>query len=235
MNTVKPFTPIQYIIGKTEFLGSDFIVNEDVLIPRPETEILVEVAVEMASIMQAYSAISGASGLCGRSLKLLDLCTGSGNIAISLTKKITNCKITASDISSKALTVAGRNAGANGLSGAIEFIESDLFENINDRYDIIVSNPPYIARHEFDTLQEEVRFEPRIALDGGDDGLEFYRRIFIEAHRYLKKGGYVIAEIGYGQARPINEIIVQDGKFKLVDMRKDHNGIDRIITAKWIN
>jgi len=225
MNTVKPFTPIQYIIGVTEFLGSDFIVNEDVLIPRPETEMLVEIAVE-----RAFSFQSSAVGL-----NILDLCTGSGNIAISLTKKITNCKIAASDISDKALAVARKNAGANGVSGAIEYIESDLFENINGKYDIIVSNPPYIARHEFDTLQEEVRFEPRIALDGGDDGLEFYRRIFREAHKFLKKSGYVIVEIGYGQAKAINGIIVRAGNFKLVDIRKDHNGIDRIITAKWIN
>ncbi len=158
MRPIAPHTPIQYIVGKTEFCGIDFAVDERVLIPRPETELLVEKVIELA-------------GVCGRDLRILDLCTGSGNIAITLTKALTNCRIVASDISEDALDVARSNAAKNGVSGRVEFVRSDLFTDVAGSFDIIASNPPYIARAEFGSLQKEVLREPRIALDGGDDGL----------------------------------------------------------------
>jgi len=254
MKIVRPYTPIQYIIGKTEFLGLDFAVDENVLIPRPETEWLVEVVIEkFRSICDAPHAIPYTR------YAILDLCTGSGNIAISLmtrlcpapahsrspranaepgealTKKSADCKIVASDISDRALEVARRNAVLNGVSGKIEFVKSDLFESIYGKFDIIVSNPPYIARHEFEDLQKEVLMEPRMALDGGQDGLDFYRKIFSQAPKHLNRGGYVIIEIGYAQRRPIEGIMNDSGFFRCLEVRKDHNDIDRIIIAKWIN
>ena len=222
MNTIMPFTPVQYIIGHAEFCGLDIAVNENVLIPRPETELLVDKAVEVAKSQKT-------------DVRALDLCTGSGNIAIALTKGVSACRIVASDISGGALEVARSNADRFGVSGKIEFVKSDLFDKINDRFDIIVSNPPYIAKFEFETLQKEVLREPRIALDGGDDGLDFYRKIIASAPAYLRPGGYVLFEIGFGQAAEIKKIISASGNFNIIEVAKDFNGIDRVITLQWIN
>lgn len=222
MKTVEPFTPVQYIIGKTEFCGLEFLVNEDVLIPRPETEMLVE----------STLGILKEGRRAGDELSILDLCTGSGNIAIALTKNLHDCKIVASDISKNALLTARRNAAMNGVSEDINFVESDLFRNIEGRFDIIVSNPPYIARHEFPELQQEVLKEPRIALDGGEDGLDFYRRIITDAPGHLKDNGYLIVEIGYGQLRSIENIIRGVTGMKPVEVKKDFNGIDRVVVVK---
>ncbi|MFH1189541.1 MAG: peptide chain release factor N(5)-glutamine methyltransferase [Candidatus Omnitrophota bacterium] len=230
IKTVKPYTPIQYVIGSAEFCGLDFRVDERVLIPRPETELLVE-SVERLAACRLFH---------GNRVDILDLCTGSGNIAVSLavrslTNGITNCKIVASDISADALEVAARNAECNGVGGKIEFVHSDLFSDISSRFDIIVSNPPYIAESEFPSLQEEVLREPRIALHGGVDGLDFYRRIFGRIPEYLKPGGHAAVEIGYLQKDAVAGIIADGGAFEAVEAVRDHNGIDRVITAKWIN
>ncbi|MBI5123858.1 MAG: peptide chain release factor N(5)-glutamine methyltransferase [Candidatus Omnitrophica bacterium] len=222
IKTIEPYTPLQYIIGKEKFFGLDFIVNEDVLIPRPETEVLVE------AVLNIVNSIPNTQ----YPIRMLDLCTGSGCIAISLTKREPNCKIAASDISEKALEVARENARLNGLSGNISFIKSDLFDNIEGEFDIIVSNPPYIARHEFDELQKEVLREPRIALDGGADGLDFYRRIFLEAPRHLKPEGYLLTEIGFGQLEGIKDIIENNKGFEILEVRKDQYGIDRVIVLR---
>ncbi|MCM8761519.1 MAG: peptide chain release factor N(5)-glutamine methyltransferase [Candidatus Omnitrophica bacterium] len=229
IQTIEPHTPIQYIIGKTEFCGLEFEVDERVFIPRPETEILVEIASKLAS--------GGTSA--GRSVRILDLCTGSGCIAISLacrlTKAITNCKIIASDISEAALCVARSNAAYHGVLENIDFIESDVFGKIEGRFDIIISNPPYIARHEFAVLQKEVLKEPAIALDGGEDGLDFYRRIIHLSPFYLKKDGYILMEIGYGQRKAIEEIVKSFGLLRVVEVKTDHNGIERVLVARWIS
>ena len=175
-NTVKPHTPLQYIIGKEKFFGLDFIVNEDVFIPRPETEILVNTVLDTIDTIRNtlnHSLRSG-SGQARDTIRILDLCTGTGNIAISLTKNTRNCKISASDISEKALDVARENARINGVHDLVDFVKSDLFSDISGKFDIIVSNPPYIARYEFKTLQKEVLREPVLALDVGEDGLDFY-------------------------------------------------------------
>ena len=187
MRTIEPYTPIQYVMGTTSFCGLEFLVDERVLIPRPETELLVETVIGIAGTKESDRGV----------VDILDLCTGSGNIAISLTKSLTNCRIVASDVSSDALDVARRNAVRNGLCDKIDFVKSDIFNGIDGQFDIIASNPPYIARYEFPTLQEEVLREPILALDGGEDGLDFYRRIVSAAPGYLKRGGSIVMEIGY--------------------------------------
>lgn len=228
MKTVEPFTPVQYIIGHEKFCGLDFVVNEDVLIPRPETELLVETARELI----VGTRVQGPGSL------VLDLCTGSGCIAIALagalTKDAIDCKIVASDISDKALDIARSNAQRLGVSDKVDFLNSDLFTNINGKFDIIISNPPYIAKSEFDTLQKEVLREPRIALAGGHDGLDFYRRIIKDAPSHLNPGGHILFEVGFGQAGKVKSII-ESGGFNVVAVNKDFNGIDRVVIAKWIN
>lgn len=226
MKTIEPFTPIQYIIGHAEFRGLDIAVNENVLIPRPETELLVGKAIEVARVK-------------GQRVRILDLCTGSGCIAVSLAHSLTKsaiaCRIVVSDISEGALSIARSNASRHGVSDKIEFIKSDLFNQITGKFDIIVSNPPYIARFEFETLQKEVLREPRIALDGGEDGLDFYRKIIEEAPSYLRPGGHILFEIGFGQVSEIKEIIDSVGNLKIIEVAKDFNGIDRVIISQWIN
>jgi release factor glutamine methyltransferase len=222
MTPIATHTPIQYITGKAEFCGIDFAVDERVLIPRPETEHLVEKVIELARV-------------CGRDPRILDLCTGSGNIAITLTKALTNCRIVASDISEDALDVARSNAAKNGVSDRIEFVKSDLFTNVEGLFDIIASNPPYIASSDFDTLQKEVLREPRIALDGGDDGLLFYRNILRTSMLHLKPDGHIVFEIGFGQLSGIRQIINNIGQFNVAEVIKDWRGIDRIVVVTWIN
>jgi len=240
IKAVEPYTPIQYITGSAEFCGLDFRVDHRVLIPRPETELLVEAVIEIAAFR----------GTRTETIKILDLCTGSGNIAVALavrlrpstlseteglTKSISNCRITASDISPDAIEVARLNAIRNGVYDEIEFKKSDLLLDVDGRFDIIVSNPPYIARDEFPSLQEEVKREPRIALDGGEDGLDFYRRIVAALPGHLKRGGSLVMEIGYGQRAALAGIIGDSGLFRLSDIKRDHNGIDRVVIAEWIN
>lgn len=230
MTPVAPHTPIQYITGRAEFCGIDFAVDERVLIPRPETELVVEKVADLAMATEA-------------DLRILDLCTGSGNIAVSLmvrlcsplTKSPTNCRMVASDVSEDALVVARCNAAKNGVSERIEFVRSDLFADLTGLFDIIVSNPPYIATPEFGSLQKEVLREPRIALDGGYDGLSFYRKILSESMLYLKPDGRIVFEIGYGQLDGIFKIVEKVGRFRVAEVKKDWRGIDRIVVAEWIN
>ena len=171
--------PLQYILNSQEFFGIDFYVDENVLIPQPDTETLV---IETIKIIRKEN----------RSLKILDLCTGSGAIGICLARE-NNVKVTASDISKKALEVAKKNCTMN--NARINLVESDLFENIKDKFDIIVSNPPYIETSVIKTLSPEVRHEPRIALDGGEDGLDFYRRIAEEYNLLVSAGSDYHGEI----------------------------------------
>lgn len=222
--------PIQYILGKAEFMGLEFKVTPDVLIPRPETEILVEAVIKYAA----------ASRRQADDFKILDVATGSGCIAVSLAKLIPGAKITATDISKSALSVAKHNSRLNDVSGRIEFIQSDLFTGGQARpvrYDIIVSNPPYIPAKEIDTLQMEVRNEPRLALDGGGDGLDFYRRIIDGSGGRIKESGVLIMEMGFKQKRKIKNIFQKYENFEIIEVIKDYNNIDRVIIAreKWIN
>ena len=209
--------PLQHITHMQEFMKMEFYVNEEVLIPRPDTETLVEEVIEIANKMNKP--------------KILDLCTGSGIIAISLDKNIKDAEIYAIDISDKALDVARKNA--NKLGANVKFIKSDLFENIeNIKFDIIVSNPPYIKKDDIEHLSKEVKNEPEIALDGGIDGLDFYRKIANQALEYLKFGGYLCFEIGYDQKEDVTKIIEDENKYIDTYCKKDLYGNDRIIITK---
>ena len=206
--------PLQHITHRQEFMKMDFYVNENVLIPRPDTEILVEEVINIASKINDP--------------KILDLCTGSGAIAISLSKKFPDAEIIGADISEKALEVAQKNA--KNLDANVKFIKSNLFENIpKTKFDIIVSNPPYIKKEDIQYLSEEVKKEPLIALNGGTDGLSFYRKIANEAIEYLKLGSYLCFEIGYDQKEEVINIIENEQKYKGTYCKKDLYGNDRVI------
>ena len=212
--------PLQYIAGRETFMGLDFIVNKDVLIPRPETEILVNEVFRHA----------------GHGIKILDLCTGSGNIAISLAKMIEGAQIIATDISVSALDTARKNASIHGVDKQIEFYQGDLFQAlpVDKRYkfDIIVCNPPYVKRADIDFLQEEVRCEPHHALDGGIDGLDFYRRLAEAAQDFLAPGGSLFLEMGFDQAQDVANIFNSKRAFKIKKIKEDLAGIDRVV---WIS
>lgn len=209
--------PLQYILGEQYFMGLKFLVNKDVLIPRPDTEILVY---EVLELVKKHN----------ENVKILDLCTGSGCIAISLAKNVENAEIFASDISNKALIVAENNSKLNETN--VKFLKSDMFQDIEEKdFDIIVSNPPYIASGDMASLSKEVLEEPHGALDGGADGLNFYRCIAENALNYLNKNGTLALEIGYNQAEGIFDILK---KFKYNNIRlvKDYSGNDRVIIAQ---
>lgn len=208
--------PIQHIIGKAYFFGEDFIVNEHVLIPRDETEILVKKAVEIA---QSQS-----------SLKILDIGTGSGCIACILAK-LTNAQVLGTDISTDALQIALENSSKLGLFNKAIFRKSDIFSNIKkyEKFDIIISNPPYIPQKEKNNLQIEVDFEPDTALFAKDDeGVDFYEKIISKAPDYLNEGGYLMFELGIGQAKFVKKLMEQQG-FKNIEIEKDLAYIERII------
>ena len=203
--------PLAYILGDVDFYGNKIFVNENVLIPRPETEELVEFACKDVK----------------EGDRVLDLCTGSGAIAVTVKKRCTGACVFASDLSSAALAVAKNNAEQNGAE--IEFTESDLFENITGKFNVIISNPPYIKTEDIPLLDPEVKnYEPRIALDGGPDGLDFYRRIAAEAYDRLEEGGILFLEIGEGQAEAVSALL---NGYSAVEIKKDVYGTDRMIKA----
>lgn len=210
--------PIEYITHQKEFMKLNFYVDENVLIPRQDTEILVEEVIDISERIKEK--------------EILELCTGSGIIAISLAKYIFESKIKAIDISEEALKVAKKNAIENDVCGNIEFIQSDMYEDLREeKFDIIVSNPPYIKRSIIKTLNDDVKNEPYIALDGGEDGLDFYRKIIREAFKYLKYGGYLCLEIGYDQREDVIHLLKEE-KFKDIYCKKDLYGNDRVIVAR---
>ena len=211
--------PLQYITGIQEFMKLNFLVTKDVLIPRPDTEILVEEVIRKAENIS--------------NPVILDLCTGSGAIAVSLAKYIKNVHICAVDISSKALEIAKKNAELNGVKNNIEFIESNLFDKIKEKkFDIIVSNPPYIETETIKTLSKDVQSEPKIALDGGKDGLDFYRKIADSGSKYLNRQGYICLEIGYNQRIAVRQILENKKRYVNINCIKDLCGNDRVVTAQ---
>ena len=219
---VKNGEPIEHITHQKEFMKLNFYVDKNVLIPRQDTEILVEEIIKIAKHIKAK--------------KILDLCTGSGAIAISLAKYIDNIQITALDISSKAIDIATKNARINNVEDRITFVESNLFDSLaEEKYDIIVSNPPYIKRKVIEKLDKEVRKEPIIALDGGEDGLEFYRKIIDNGYKYLKYGGYIGLEIGYDQKEDVTKIIKEKQHYKNTFCKKDLYDNDRVIITQLGN
>ncbi len=211
--------PIQYITNSQEFMKLKFYVDENVLIPRADTEILVEQVINICS-------------KTNKNLKILDLCTGSGIIAISIAKYVNNCELYASDISKNALEIAKKNAVSNNVDKKITFVHSNMFENLKDNFDIIVSNPPYIKTRIIKTLDKQVQNEPHIALDGGEDGLEYYKIIVKNARNYLRINGYLCVEIGYDQKIQVKNIIEKENIFDNIYTKVDLYGNDRIIIAK---
>jgi len=209
--------PLAYIFGKTNFYGYDFMVNESVLIPRLDTEILIEKIKE--DILSKNKKVS-----------VLDIGTGSGAIAIVL-KKETDASVSAVDVSCEALEVAKKNA--ENLGAEIDFALSNLFENVNQKFDFVVSNPPYIESNVCLTLEPEVALnEPILALDGGKDGLDFYREIVEQAPNYLNVGGKLYFEIGYNQAEAVSNLMKDN--FKNIKVYKDYGGNDRVVAGEIV-
>lgn len=221
--------PVQYITGRQEFMGISFLVSDSVLIPRQDTESLVEEAIKMAN--ENHKTLGN--------LNILDLCCGCGAICVSLGYYLTKARLVATDISKKALSVARKNAADYRVSGKIKFIQGDLFAPLKTgafgkgHFDMIISNPPYIRSAVLATLQREItEHEPMIALDGGADGLDFYRRIISKAPGYLKKHGLLLLEIGYDQAEDLTDLLVSDGRYGDPEIIKDLAGRDRIVKVK---
>jgi release factor glutamine methyltransferase len=212
--------PLQYIVGHQQFYGLEFEVTPAVLIPRPETELIVEEALRLAANLAAPV--------------IIDVGIGSGCIAVTLARELETARVIATDISAAALQVARRNAEKHGLQDRVELIEGDLLSGISIQADIIVSNPPYIAEHELPTLQREVReWEPRVALTDFADGFEFYRRLLAEAPAHLKPNGHLILEMGYQQAETIKALVERD-VWHEPRVLCDLQGIERtlIVTAR---
>jgi protein-(glutamine-N5) methyltransferase, release factor-specific len=210
--------PAAYLVGKKEFMGLDFLVRPGVLIPRGDTEIATERAI--LRLRERPGDVSAA-----------DVCCGSGAIGISIAKYVENSHVTLIDISETAVSIAAENAALNGVAGRISITKGDLLTGVEGKFDIIVSNPPYIPEHEIDKLQRDVRdFEPRIALNGGHDGLDFYRRLIPQAEDVLKEGGLIIMEIGFNQAADVSSIL-RDYGYTNIQVFKDLAGNDRCVEA----
>jgi release factor glutamine methyltransferase len=211
--------PVAYLTGRREFYALPIQVNEDVLIPRPETEFVVDKVLELQE--------PGAGG------KVLELGTGSGAIALALACQDPDYRITAVDISPEALEVAMGNAQRLGVDHQVEFLQSDLFQRVTGTYKVICSNPPYIRRGELAKLAPEIGVEPSVALDGGPDGLDFYRRILDQAASFLEQPGFVVLEIGWDQAEDVRSLGEKTG-FTWVETVKDYGGLDRVVVLRWM-
>ena len=208
--------PVAYILGKWDFMGLTFKVNENVLIPEQDTEILVEEALRFFE----------------DGMRVLDLCTGSGCIALSLLNYTNDTKAVCTDISDEAIAVATENAALLGLDERTKIVRTDIFPAKGEKFDIVVSNPPYIASDVIETLAPEVKdYEPRLALDGDADGLTFYRRIIDNIGDYLYSSGYLFLEIGYDQAEAVKGLMEAKGNFHDIQVLKDYAGNDRVVSA----
>ncbi|KNF09734.1 release factor glutamine methyltransferase PrmC [Gottschalkia purinilytica] len=218
--------PLQYILGKQEFMGLDFYVEEGVLIPRPDTEILIEKVIEIVN--EGYFKEKEV-------INIIDIGTGSGAISLSLVHYIKNAFVYSVDISDIPIKVASINAERLGLTDKIKFLKGDLFFPLKDlglynKIDIIVSNPPYIPSREISGLQKEVsEFEPRLALDGGEDGLYFYRKITDDSLDYLSNDGILAYEIGHDQGKEVEKLLSEKDIFKCTEIVKDLAGHDRVV------
>ena len=220
--------PLQYITGHQEFYGIDFLVTPDVLIPRPETELLVECVINLARDSSSQSDQDGPL--------IVDIGTGSGCIAVALASHINNARVIATDISSAALAVASNNAARQAVTTQIEFLEGDLLaplagRNLESAIDFLASNPPYVPARDSHLLQRELDWEPREALFGGPEGIDFYRRLLADATRYVKPGGYLVCEIGYTQLDAIREMI-DTTVWGDVIIKDDLQGIPRTLAIK---
>ncbi|MEE9615176.1 MAG: peptide chain release factor N(5)-glutamine methyltransferase [Thermodesulfobacteriota bacterium] len=219
--------PLQYIIGETEFRGVGFMVGPAVLIPRPETEHLVEESVNALKPGPEKPMV-------------LDLCTGSGCVSVCIAMEVPRALVLATDNSPDAIETTVKNALVNDVIERVECLEGDLFDAVKDlplegKFDLIVANPPYIKSADIGELEPEVSdYEPRAALDGGEDGLEFIKRIIEGAPRYMKPGGTLIFEVGYDQAEEVEGLLEESEEFESVDIIKDYSGIERVVKARKI-
>jgi release factor glutamine methyltransferase len=219
--------PLQYILGHQEFWSINVKVDPRVLIPRAETEFLVE---------QSLSILS--ENFPRNTLYVLEIGTGSGAIAISLAKEVRDLFIVATDISGEALLLAKENAKCAGVPHRIEFVKGDLFSPIRlmrekEPFDLVLSNPPYIHRSQIQNLAREIKdYEPVVALNGGEDGMEFYRSIVSEGPSYLRRGGWFLLEVGEGQGKTVSAMIEEEGSFGRPERIKDLSGIDRVVKAQ---
>jgi len=216
--------PVAYLTGKTEFYSLEFDITTDCLIPRPETELLVQRAIEFLRTR------SGVQYIC-------DLCTGSGCIAVAIAKNFPNARVTATDISAAVLEVAARNIEKHQLKERVRLLCGDLFEPVIQQldvsqFDLIVCNPPYVSTAEYEKLEKNVKdYEPEFALLAGEDGLDVYRRIIEKADEFLKPGAALMLEIGYAQGSAIKELLEQTGAFTEIKIEKDYHNNDRITIA----
>lgn len=213
--------PLQYIVKKQTFYNEDYFVNENVLIPRYDSEVLVEKAIEY---------------IIKYNLKnMLDMCCGSGCLGISIAKNSKIENVLLADISNKALEVTNKNIENNNVSDKCKTINSDLFNNISisNKFDLIISNPPYIKKDEILNLDEYVKKEPIIALDGGVSGLEFYEKILDNGQNYLKENSYIIFEIGFDQLEDIKVLVSNYDKYDIIEMVKDYSGNDRVVVCRF--
>lgn len=217
--------PVAYLIGKTEFYSLELDITSDCLIPRPETELLVQRAIEFLRTRHDTQFIC-------------DLCTGSGCVAVAIAKNFPDARVIATDISASALEVAAQNVEKHQLMERITLLQGDLFEPLVrpldvDQFDLIVCNPPYVSAAEYEALDKNVKdYEPRLALFAGDDGLDVYRRIIEKADQFLKPEAALMLEIGYAQGPTIKELLEQTGAFTEIKIEKDLHDNDRIVTAK---
>lgn len=215
--------PLQHLTGEQDFMGLTFVVNKHVLIPRQDTECLVEIVLKHLH----------------DGMRILDMCTGSGCIVISLLHYSNDCQGVGVDLSEEALKVATHNAsvlGNNGIADKMDvaFVQSNLFEKVDGKFDIIVSNPPYIKTEVIDTLMPEVKdFEPMMALDGTEDGLYFYRKIILDAKKHLNRGGQLFFEIGYDQGKEVSDLMCEAG-YVNVEVAKDLAGLDRVVYGTFL-
>ncbi|MCH4889361.1 peptide chain release factor N(5)-glutamine methyltransferase [Acidaminobacter sp. JC074] len=210
--------PLQYIVGQQAFMGLDFYVAPGVLIPRSDTENLVTKVIEKIK-SSGYQTV-------------LDIGTGSGAIHISLCHYLESIHCTTVDISEDAIKIAKKNAEALNVKDRVKYVKSDVFENIDETFDVIVSNPPYIPTEVIDGLQKELFHEPKIALDGGQDGYDFYRRIIKESPKYLNNHGLLAFEVGHDQSRVIEALLIEAG-FIDVEIHQDLSGIERVVLARY--
>ena len=213
--------PLAYITGHREFFGLDLEVTPAVLIPRPETELIVEAVLASVPDTQLFT--------------MIDACTGCGNVAVAVAKARRNARIVATDVSETALEVARRNAARHGVEGRVTFVQADLFGDLSGPVDVITANPPYVAERNAPGLQPEVgRHEPHVALFGGDDGLQMVERVVREAPPLLREGGYLIFEFGFGQEVEVEALVRRSRALALLDLKRDLQGIARTVVARRI-
>ncbi|MBI5194907.1 MAG: peptide chain release factor N(5)-glutamine methyltransferase [Nitrospirae bacterium] len=241
--------PLQYILGSEEFLGLKLIIGRGVLIPRPETELMAEHAIKTVKSYELRVKRQGTKAQRGKgtekpsTLAVLDLCTGSGCLALALAREFLEAEVYGTDISNTAIAYAIKNAEINNIKNAV-FLKGSLFEPLKKLFtvhcslftvDLIISNPPYIRTGDIKTLQPEVKdWEPEMALDGGADGLDFYRELIPASGRFLKNNGIIMLESGAGQAADVADMLKASG-YEEIEITKDYAGIERIIQATWKN